>query len=135
MNLNDYLGLLVEVDGTTSISTILLVDVKTGSSSPFIYIYQPLGQSMRTIVRGAPVWESLHSKLDFSHSAIYVVSNILDFSHSAIYVVSNVSLRNSIQPSTFTTETICRRTSHDDPAVPSAPRPLKNHRHGKIKPL
>jgi hypothetical protein len=28
MGLNVYLGLLVEVDGATSISTILLVDVK-----------------------------------------------------------------------------------------------------------
>ena len=44
MDLNDYLGLLVEVDGATLISTILLVDVDIGSVLP-INMYQPLGQS------------------------------------------------------------------------------------------
>ena len=44
MDLNDYLGILVKVDGATSISTILLVDVDVESFSPYIYMYQPLGQ-------------------------------------------------------------------------------------------
>jgi hypothetical protein len=37
MGLNDYLGVLVKVDGTTSISIILLVDAKV--ESLYIYIY------------------------------------------------------------------------------------------------
>ena len=41
---NDYLGPLVNVEGATSISTILLVDVDVGSFFP-INVYQPLGQS------------------------------------------------------------------------------------------
>ena len=44
MGLNDYLGLLVEVDGATLISTILLVDVKVGSFPPYIYV-PPLGKA------------------------------------------------------------------------------------------
>ena len=44
MGFNDYLGPLVNVEGATSISTILLVDIDVES---FLYInlYQPLGQS------------------------------------------------------------------------------------------
>jgi hypothetical protein len=38
MSLNVYLGLLVEVDGATSISTILLVDVKVENFSPYKYV-------------------------------------------------------------------------------------------------
>jgi hypothetical protein len=38
MGLNDYLGLLAEVDGATSISTISLVDVEVESFPPYIYV-------------------------------------------------------------------------------------------------
>ena len=41
MGLNDYLGLLVEVDGATSISTILLVDADVESFSPYKYVPTP----------------------------------------------------------------------------------------------
>ena len=41
MGLNDYLGLLVEVDGATSISTILLVDVDVESFPPYKYVPIP----------------------------------------------------------------------------------------------
>ena len=44
MGFNDYLGPLVNVEGATSISTILLVDVDMGSFFP-INMYQPLWQS------------------------------------------------------------------------------------------
>jgi hypothetical protein len=38
MGLNDYLGLLVEVDGATSISTVSLVDMEVENFSPYIYV-------------------------------------------------------------------------------------------------
>jgi hypothetical protein len=41
MGLNDYLGLLVEVDGATSISIISLVDMEVESFPPYIYIVTP----------------------------------------------------------------------------------------------
>ena len=41
MGLNDYLGLLVEVDGATSISIILLVDVDMESFSLDKYVPTP----------------------------------------------------------------------------------------------
>jgi hypothetical protein len=41
MGLNVYLGLLVEVDGATSFSTILLVDVKLESFPPYKYVPTP----------------------------------------------------------------------------------------------
>ena len=57
MGLNDYLGPLVNVEGATSVSTILLVDVDVGSFSS--YIYQPtLRQSTPKLPYGEPlVWE------------------------------------------------------------------------------
>ena len=61
--INDYLGPLVNVEGATSISTILLADVDVGSFSSYKY------------VRGAPsLGNPSCSKLDFSPSlAIAVV--------------------------------------------------------------
>jgi len=44
MGFNDYLGPLVNVEGATSISIILLVDEIWGVFLP-INMYQPLGQS------------------------------------------------------------------------------------------
>jgi hypothetical protein len=57
MGLNDYLGLLTEVNGATSISTILLVDVKVESFSPYIYVHIPWAKHTKTTVRGALVWQ------------------------------------------------------------------------------
>ena len=37
MGFNDYLGLLQNMEGATSISTILLVDMKVESFPPYIY--------------------------------------------------------------------------------------------------
>ena len=57
MCFNDYLGLLVNVEGATSISTILLVDVDVGVFLP-INMYQPFGQSTPKLPLGEPlVWE------------------------------------------------------------------------------
>ena len=41
MGFNDYLGPLANVEGTTSISTILLDDVDVGSFSPYKYVPTP----------------------------------------------------------------------------------------------
>ena len=41
MGLNIYLGPLVKVEGTTSISTILLIDADVESFSPYIYVLTP----------------------------------------------------------------------------------------------
>jgi hypothetical protein len=54
MGLNVYLRLLVKVDGATSISTILLVDVKMESFPPYKYVPIPWAKHTKTTVRGAP---------------------------------------------------------------------------------
>ena len=41
MGFNDYLGRLVNVEGATSISIILLVNVDVGSFSPYKYVPAP----------------------------------------------------------------------------------------------
>ena len=54
MDLNDYLGLLVNIEGATSISTILLVDIDVGSFSSYKYVPTPWAKHTKTTVRGAP---------------------------------------------------------------------------------
>ena len=67
MGFNDCLGPLVNVEGATSISTILLVDVDMGSFSPYKYVPTPQAQHTKTTVRGAPsLGNPSCSKLDFS---------------------------------------------------------------------
>jgi hypothetical protein len=67
MDLNDYLGLLAEVDGATSISTISLVDIEVDSFPPYIYIPTPWAKHTKITVRGAPSLKNLScSKLDYS---------------------------------------------------------------------
>jgi hypothetical protein len=67
MGLNVYLGLVVEVVGATSISTILLVDVKVKTFSPYKYVPIPWTKHTKTTVRGAPSLGNLScSKLDIS---------------------------------------------------------------------
>ena len=50
---NYYLGQLVNVEGATSISTILLVDVDVENFSPYKYIPTPWAKHTKTIVREA----------------------------------------------------------------------------------
>jgi hypothetical protein len=67
MDLNVYLGLLVEVDGATSISIILLVDVKIESFPSYKYIPTLWAKHTKTTVRGAPSLGNLScSKLNIS---------------------------------------------------------------------
>ena len=54
MGFNVYLGLLVEVEGATSINTILLIDIDMESSPPYIYVPIPWAKHTKTTVRGAP---------------------------------------------------------------------------------
>jgi hypothetical protein len=51
MGLNDYLDLLAEVDGATSISTISLVDREVKSFSPYIYESTIWAKHIKTFVR------------------------------------------------------------------------------------
>jgi hypothetical protein len=67
MGLNVYLGLLVEVDGATSISTILLVDVKVEIFLPYKYVPTPWAKHTKTTVREASSLRNLScSKLNIS---------------------------------------------------------------------
>ena len=64
---NDYLGPLVNLEGATSISTILLVDIDVGSFSPYKYVPTPWAKHTKTTIRRAPSLRNLScSKLDFS---------------------------------------------------------------------
>jgi hypothetical protein len=66
IGLNVYLGLLVEMDDVTSISTILLVDVNVESFPPYNYVPTPWAKHTKTTVRGSPILKNLScSKLDF----------------------------------------------------------------------
>jgi hypothetical protein len=67
MGLNVYLGLLIEVDGATSISTILLVNVNVKSFPSYKYVPTPWAKHIKTTLRGAPSLGNLScSKLDIS---------------------------------------------------------------------
>ena len=67
MGFNDYLGPLVNVEGATSIGTILLVDVDVGSFSPYKYVPTPWAKHTKTTVMGAlSLGNPSCSKLDFS---------------------------------------------------------------------
>ena len=73
MGFNDYLGPLVNVEGATSISNILLVDVDMQSFSPYIYLSTPWAKHTKTTIRGAPSLENPScSKSDFSHPSLAV---------------------------------------------------------------
>ena len=66
MGFIDYLGSIVNMEGATSISTILLVDVDVGSFSPYKYVPTLWAKHTKTIVRGAPsLGNPSCSKLDF----------------------------------------------------------------------
>ena len=75
MGFNNYLGPLVNVEGATSISTILLVDVDVGSFSPYKYVPTPWAKHTKTTIRGAPsLGNPTCSKLDFSPSLAVAVA-------------------------------------------------------------
>ena len=57
MGFNNYLGLLINVDGAISISIILLVDVDMGSFSPYKYVPTPWAKHTKTTVREPLVWK------------------------------------------------------------------------------
>ena len=66
MGFNDYLGQLVNVEGATSISTTLLVDIDVRSFSPYKYVSTPWTKHTKTTIRGAPsLGNPSYSKLDF----------------------------------------------------------------------
>ena len=73
MGFNDYLGPLVNVEGATSISIILLVDVDVGSFSPNKYVPTTWVKHTKTTVRGASsLGNPLCSKLYFSPLSLVV---------------------------------------------------------------
>ena len=75
MGFNDYLGPLVNVEGATSVSIILLVDVDVGSFSPYIYLPTPWAKYTKTTVWGAPsLGNPSCSKLDFSRPSLAVAA-------------------------------------------------------------
>ena len=57
MGFNNYLGPLVNVEGATSISTILLVDVDVGSFSPYKYVPTPWAKHNKTTIKEPLVWK------------------------------------------------------------------------------
>ena len=66
MGFNDYLGPLVNVEGATSISIILLVDIDVESFSPYKYVPTPWVNHIKTNVMRAPSLGNLScNKLDF----------------------------------------------------------------------
>ena len=77
MGFNDYLGPLVNMEGATSISTILLVDVDVESFSPYKYVPTPWAKHTKTSVRGAPSLRNPScSKLDFSPLSLAVAATL-----------------------------------------------------------
>ena len=67
MGFNGYLGPLVNMEGATSISTILLVDEDVWSFSPYKYVPTPRVKHTKATIREAPSLENHScSKLDFS---------------------------------------------------------------------
>ena len=83
MGFNDYLGPLLNVEGATSISTILLVDADVGSFTPYKYVPTPWAKHTKTTVRGAPsLGNPSCSKLDFSPSLAVAVALLVAASSS-----------------------------------------------------
>ena len=73
MGFNDYLGPLVNMEGATSISTILLVDVDVESFSSNKYVPIPWAKHTKTTVREAPsLGNPSCSKSDFSPPSLPV---------------------------------------------------------------
>ena len=91
MGLNDYLGLLVKVDGATSISTILLADVKVESFPPYIFVPTPWANHTKTTKNGAPsLGNPSCSKLDFSPLIVVVAVVAAQPSPAILFFVQQV---------------------------------------------
>ena len=77
MGFNVYLGPIVNVEGATSISTILVVDVDVGSFSPYKYVPIHWAKHTKTTVRGAPsLGNPSCSKLYFSSFSLAVAAAV-----------------------------------------------------------
>ena len=84
MGFNGYLVPLVNVEGATSISTILLVDVDVESFSPYKYIPILWSKHTKTTIRRAPSLENRScSKLDFTPPSLAVPIAGLPWPHAA----------------------------------------------------
>ena len=85
---NDYLGPLVNVEGATSISTILLVDVDVGCFSPNKYVPTPWAKHTKTTVKGTlSLRNPSCSKSDSSHPSLASPSPSPSFSPSPAVTV------------------------------------------------
>ena len=83
MCFNDYLDQSVNVEGTTSISIILLADVKVESFPPYIYVPISWAKHTKTTVKKIPSLKNFScGKLYFSHVslAVAVVAAVTDLS-------------------------------------------------------
>ena len=97
MGFNDYLGPLVNVEGTTSISTILLVDVDVGSFSLNKYAPTPWVKHTKATVRRAPsLGNSSYSKSYFSHPSPAVIIAV-----AVVVVLPSPALRRC-HPASYT---------------------------------
>ena len=75
MGFNDYLGPLVNVEGATSISTILLVDVDVKSFSSYKCVPTPWTKYTKTTLRRVPsLGNPSCSKLEFSPPLVVAVT-------------------------------------------------------------
>ena len=81
MGFNIYLSLLVEVEGATSIRTILLIDVDVENFSPYIYVLlTPWVKHNKATVKGAPSLGNFScSKLKFSPPLLSSMPNPDDY--------------------------------------------------------
>jgi hypothetical protein len=74
MGLNIYLGLLMMMDGATSISTILLVDVKVESFPPYKSVPTSWTKHIKTTIRAAPSLGNLSCSKLYNFVSTYHVT-------------------------------------------------------------
>ena len=99
MGFNDSLGPLVNVEGATSISIILLVDVDMGSFSPYKYVPTPWAKHTKTTIRGAPsLGNPSCSKLDFSPPSLVVAVAVAVAVAAALPNSAILSFMQQIEP-------------------------------------
>jgi len=107
MGFNVYLDPLVQVDGATSISTILLADIDMGSFSLNKYISTPWAKHTKTTIRGAPSLRNpSRSKFDFSPLSIAVAAALpvvtpSSFTSSFFYSSLELFVHEDTPPSAF----------------------------------
>ena len=102
MGFNDYLSPLVNVEGATSINTILLVDVDVESFSSYIYVPTLWAKHTKTTVRGSSSLENPScSKLDFSppsHAATGELSRAPSCTLCCCCIIQGYRLRTASIP-------------------------------------